>query len=100
VQKVVVFQQNGSGERKVAGVREHGADIVRIETVAIEGALPSVIDDARRYLPDRIDADLVLDYLRHQDLSHDLVAMCVEQGIPVVSSGKKRTGRQVMIPPT
>lgn len=100
MQKIMVFQQNGSGERKVAGVREYGADIVRLEIVSIDGQLPPVLDDARSYLPTVIEADLVLDYLRHQDLSHDLVQICIEQGIPVVSSGKKRMGRQIMIPPT
>jgi len=100
LQRVVVFQQNGSGERKIAGVREYGADIIALEIVSIDEPLPLVLDDARAYLPETIEADLVLDYLRHQDLSHDLVLMCVEQGIPVVSSGKKRVGKLVMTPPT
>ena len=100
MQKVTVFQQHGSGERKIAGVREYGADIVRLEIVSIDDDLPPVLDDARSWLPAVIDADLVLDFLRHQDLSHDLVQICVAQGIPVVSSGKKRTGPQVLIPPT
>jgi hypothetical protein len=100
MQKVMVFQQRGSGERKIAGVREYGADIVRLEVVSIDDELPPVLDDGRSWLPSVIDADLVLDFLRHQDLSHDLVQICVEQGIPVVSSGKKRTGRNVLIPPT
>lgn len=100
LQKVAVFQQNGSGERKIAGVREYGADIIALEVISIDEPLPPVLDDARIYLPKTIDADLVLDFLRHQDLSHDLVQMCVERGIPVVSSGKKRSGERVMIPPT
>lgn len=100
LQRVVVFQQNGSGERKIAGVREYGADIIALEIVSIDEPLPLVLDDARAYLPETIETDLVLDYLRHQDLSHDLVLMCVEQGIPVVSSGKKRVGKRVMTPPT
>ena len=99
-QRVVVFQQNGSGERKIAGVREYGADIIDLEIVSIDESLPLVLDDARNYLPEVIEADLVLDFLRHQDLSHDLVQICVAKSIPVVSSGKKRMGKQVMIPPT
>lgn len=99
-QRVVVFQQNGSGERKIAGVREYGEDIIDLEIVSIDEFLPPVLDDARSYLPEAIEADLVLDFLRHQDLSHDLVQICVEKGIPVVSSGKKRMGKQVMAPPT
>ena len=100
LQRVVVFQQNGSGERKIAGVREYGADIIGLEIISIDEPLPLVLDDARAYLPETIEADLVLDFLRHQDLSHDLVQICVEQGIPVVSSGKKRIGKRVMTPPT
>lgn len=99
-QRVLVFQQNGSGERKIVGVKEYGADIIDLKIISIDEHLPPVLDDARAYLPATIEADLVLDFLRHQDLSHDLVALCVEQGIPVVSSGKKRVGKQVMAPPT
>ncbi len=100
LQRVAVFQQNGSGERKIAGVRDYGADIIALEIISIDEPLPLVLDDARAYLPETIEADLVLDYLRHQDLSHDLVNMCVAKGIPIVSSGKKRMGKQVMAPPT
>jgi len=100
LQRVLVFQQNGSGERKIAGVRAYGGDIIALEIISIDEALPPVLDDARKYLPETIEADLVLDYFKHQDLSHDLVEICVEKGIPVVSSGKKRLGRQVMAPPT
>lgn len=99
-QRVVVFQQNGSGERKIAGVREYGSDIITLEVVSIDAPLSPILDDGRTYLPETIEADLVLDFLRHQDLSHDLVNICVERGIPVVSSGKKRAGKGVMIPPT
>lgn len=100
LQRVVVFQQNGSGERKIAGVREYGADIIALEIISIDEPLPLVLDDARAYLPATIEADLVLDYLTQQDLSHDLVQICVANGIPIVSSGKKRVGRRVMTPPT
>lgn len=100
LQRVLVFQQNGSGERKIAGVREYGTDIIYLEVISIDEPLPPVLDDGRKYLPEKIEADLVLDYLKHQDLSHDLVLICVEQGIPVVSSGKKRVGKRVMAPPT
>jgi hypothetical protein len=100
LQRVAVFQQNGSGERKIAGVRAYGADIIALEIISIDESLPLVLDDARRYLPEKIEADLALDYLTHQDLSCDLVEICVANGIPIVSSGKKRVGRRVMTPPT
>lgn len=98
--RVAVFQQNGSGERKIAGVRAYGADIIILEIISIDVPLPPVLDDAKAYLPEKIEADLVLDYLFHQDLSSDLVEICSENGIPLVSSGKKMFGRHVMTPPT
>jgi hypothetical protein len=51
--------------------------------------MPLVVDDASEYLPDTIDADLVLDFLKHPDLSHDLALLCRRLSIPIVASGKK-----------
>jgi hypothetical protein len=59
-----------------------------------------VIDDAEEYLPDRIDADLVLDYLQHPDLSYDLAERCRRQGISLVASGRKIRVKGTMTPPT
>lgn len=100
VQRVLVFQQNGSGERKIEGIRSYGAGSIKLEVVSIAGDLPEVIDDGREFLPESLEADLVLDFLRHQDLSHDLVAMCHEKHIPVISSGKKIPSKWVHTPPT
>ncbi len=99
-QRVVVFQQNGSGERKIAGVRQYGADLIAVSVVSIDGPLPAVIDDTDSYLPRRIEADLVLDFLTHYDLSTDLVKQCARDQIPVISSGKKSLPRWALIPPT
>ncbi len=98
--KILLFQQNQSGESKIAGIRKYGGDQFEITTVSIDEELPPLIDDAREFLPRRIDADLVLDFLRHPDLSFDLARLCSDQGIPVIASGKKHSGSCVITPPT
>lgn len=100
MQRVTVFQQNGSGERKIEAVRQHGSDIITLDIVSIDDTLPDIIDDSRSYLPATIDADLVLDFLVHEDLSLDLAKLCAAQNIPVVASGKKIINKWVITPPT
>ncbi len=99
-QRILVFQQNGSGERKIKGIIEYGGDNFILERVSIDEPLPPVIDDAGDYLPQDIRADLVLDFLKHPDLSHDLGVVCRDLGIPVVASGKKHRIEGVLTPPT
>jgi hypothetical protein len=99
-QRILVFQQNGSGESKIRGIRKHGKELFVIETFAIDQSLPPILDDTSEYLPRDIEADLVLDFLKHPDLSHDLAAACAERKIPVVASGKKLKGQRVFVPPT
>jgi hypothetical protein len=100
VQKIIVFQQQGSGERKIAGIREYAKGTIELEVISIDQSLPSVIEDGYEFLPDTIDADLVLDFLKHEDLSHDLVALCHKLDTPVISSGKKIPSKWVLTPPT
>lgn len=99
-QKIVVFQQNGSGERKISGLREYGGDLFELEIVNIDEVLPIVIDDTSGYLPKDVSCDLVLDFLRHNDLSTDLAALCEKREIPLIASGKKITGKGIFTPPT
>lgn len=98
-QKIMVFQQNGSGETKLKGIREHGKAQFDIEIVAIDGPLPPIIDDAEEYLPSDIRADMVLDFLKHPDISHDLAEICHQKNIPVVASGKKLRVKSAFTPP-
>jgi hypothetical protein len=98
--KILVFQQNRKGESKIAGIRKYGGDRFRVEIVSIDNDLPPVIDDARQFLPKKIEADLVLDFLEHPDLSYDLAQICSEGEIPLVASGKKYHPRHVITPPT
>lgn len=99
-QKVLVFQQNGSGEKKIEGIKQHGKNRFSIEIISIDKPLPAVIDDAQQYIPQDISADLVLDFLQHPDISHDLAAICKNKNIPVVASGKKMRVKGIHTPPT
>ena len=99
-QKILVVEQSGSGEQKVKGLLTHGEDAFQVERWSIDESLPPIIDDASEYLPKRIEADLVLDFLKHPDLSYDLANLCRRQGIPMVASGKKLLLEGVSTPPT
>jgi thymidylate synthase len=99
-QKIIVFQQNNSGVRKIEGIRKFGGDRFSLEVISIDTPLPTLIDDSTEYLPQSISADLVLDYLSHPDLSSDLSVICGRQSIPVVAPGKKHRIAGTAIPPT
>lgn len=100
MQTVTVFQQNGSGERKIEAVKEYTSDQIKINIISIDDDLPDIIDDTSPYLPEDLDTDLVLDFLQHRDLSTDLAALCARKNIPVIASGKKLANRWASTPPT
>ena len=85
-QRILVCQQNGSGEAKIAGIRQYGGDRFELVTHNINIPLPE------------LNADLVLDFLQHPDLSTDLARIASDQEVPVVASGKKI--RLAITPPT
>jgi hypothetical protein len=97
--KILVFQQGGRGESKVRGIRQYGENQFDITLITIDQPMPPVVDDASEYLPETIDADLVLDFLKHPDLSHDLALLCRKLSIPIVASGKKTTVPGTHTPP-
>lgn len=99
-QKIVIFQQNNSGKGKIEGITRFGNDLFNIQVLAIDQTFPPVIDDTGPFLPEDIQADLVLDFLKHPDLSHDLALICLKKGIPVIASGKKSRAKGVLTPPT
>lgn len=99
-QRVLALVQGERAAAKLAGIQKHGGEALRLETVHIDAALPAIIDDGRPYLPEHLDADLVLDFLNHPDLSHDLATLCADQSIPLVASGKKSVHPAVLAPPT
>ena len=99
-QRVLVFEENGSGKHKIAGIGKYGGNRFRIEMNTIDTALPPIVDDASDYLPLDFQADLVLDFLRHPDLTHDLARRCIAKNIPMISSGKKMNIKGIITPPT
>jgi len=97
--RILVVQQKGRGESKVRGIREICNDRFDIQIMNVPHPLPPVIDDSSGYLPESIDADLVLDYLVQPDLSQDLGELGQKLGIPVIASGKNRKDGWTLTPP-
>jgi len=98
-QKIVVFQQSDRARTKIEGIKRYGGGRFILEVISIEESLPSLIDDGEEYLPSHISASLVLDYLKHPDLSEDLARLCARLKIPVVASGKKHRFDMAFTPP-
>ncbi len=97
-QHILVFQQNESGKNKIKGISAHGNNLFRVNVISLDRPLPPIIDDADICLPADIRADIVLDFLKHPDLSYDLAERCLRQNIPMVASGKKLRVRGVFTP--
>ena len=87
--KIVVFEEHGSGEKKIQGITEHGTGLEISRRYNLEESLPEIVDDPEHYIPDDFSADLVLDFLKHPDLSAHLAKVCKKKNIPVIASGKK-----------
>jgi hypothetical protein len=100
VQQVVVFQQNGSALSKVEGIRRFGGALIALKMISIDAMLPAILDDATDYFPPDLIADLILDYLKHPDLSDELARLCSSFGLPLIASGKKSRYPGVFTPPT
>jgi hypothetical protein len=89
---IIVFQQNGSAERKTAGIKEYGENIVIQKIFSIDDSLPEVLDNPEEFVTDKFSGDLVLNFLKHPDLSSYLVDICERKAIPVVTTGKPGKG--------
>jgi len=100
MQKIMLFQQNGSGKSKIEGINQFGGKQFIIKTFDLNEPLPLVIDDTSQYLPKEINADIVLDFFKHRDLSDDLSVLCAKLNIPIIASGKKITTGEAICPPT
>ena len=90
--KIIVFQEKGSGEKKIAGVRKYGEGITLAAIVSVDVFLPDFIEDPEDFIRDDFSADLVLNFLKHPDLVEYLIRICGKKGLPVVSPGKKGDG--------
>jgi hypothetical protein len=97
--KIMVFQERGSGEKKIAGIRRYSSEEFDLEIFSIDTGLPALIDEPGAYLPEEIEADLVLGFLRHPDLVAELFARCRETGVPLVASAKKYPSAELVATP-
>ncbi len=89
---ILVFQEAGSAEKKIKGIKKYGDNISIKKVISIDDALPEVIDEPEKYINDDIDADLVMNFLKHPDLSSYLVDVCEKKAIPVITTGKPGKG--------
>ncbi len=91
-QKIVIFEEQGSGDYKIAGIEVYGKGMEIVRVVNIDQPLPPLIDEPEEYIPDDFQGDLVLNFLRHPDLSYYLVELCKQKNIPVIASGQQIPG--------
>jgi len=91
-QKIVIFEEDGSGDYKIAGIQVYGRDIEIVKVYNVSGPLPPLIDEPKEFITDDFEADLVLDFLKHPDLSEYLVTVCLKKSIPVIASGQHIPG--------
>jgi hypothetical protein len=91
-QRIVIFEEDGSGDYKIAGMDVYGKGIVIRAVHNITGPFPEIIDEPEKYVTASFKADLVLNFLRHPDLSEYLVSVCMKKDIPVIASGQQIPG--------
>jgi len=88
-QQLLIFQEQGSGEKKLDGLRRYGRDLEIAAVYDISDALPSFIENPADYLPADFTGDLVISFLKHPDLLDYLAELCRRKKIPLIASGKK-----------
>ncbi len=90
---LLIFQEAGSAEKKIKGIAKYGDDIHIKKVISIDIALPAVIDDTEQFINEDFEkVDLVMNFLKHPDLSSYLVDICEKKGIPVITNGKPGKG--------
>jgi hypothetical protein len=99
-QQVWVYLQTETQLGKIKAIEQFSPGEIELKIISIDDALPPVIDDGDAYLPDPLGADLVLDHLKHPDLSYFLAEKCRKLDIPVVASGKKPPLSEALTPRT
>jgi hypothetical protein len=91
-QQLIIFEQGGSADYKIAGIDVYGKNIHIKKVVSLPERFPELIDNPEEYIPNDFTGDLVLNFLRHPDLSEYLVMICKKKGLPVVASGQHIPG--------
>ncbi len=89
---IVVFQEAGSAEKKVKGILKFGEKITITNMFSINATLPEFVENPEEYITSEFNGELVLNFLKHPDLSDYLVDLCTEKQIPVVTTGKPGKG--------
>ena len=89
--EIIVFQQAGSGEAKIDGIRHYGHDLVISKVFDLPGTLPDFIDDPAEFFTEDFTADLALSFVKHPDLLDYLSLLCKKKNIPLIASGRKCT---------
>ncbi len=91
-QQIIVFQQAGAARYKIAGIETFGRNLEIAGIYDIPEVLSEIIDEPHEYISRDFQGDLVLNFMKHPDLSEYLVHLCNEKGIPVIASGQHVTG--------
>ncbi len=89
---IIVFQQFGSAEKKLVGIRQYGKKVNIKEVFSIDENFPEVVDFPEQYIDKNFDCNLVLNFLTHPDMSDYLVDLCEKKSIPIVTTGKPGKG--------
>lgn len=88
-QRLVIFQEKGSGEKKLAGLHRFGHNLEIVAVYNITAALPPFIDAPQDHIPAEFSGDLVISFLKHPDLIAYLAELCTVKNLPLIASGKK-----------
>ncbi len=99
VEKIAVFQERGSGEKKIAGITEYAPGCFELEVFSLDDPLPPLLDEPGDLLPVGLEADLVLGFLRHPDLVDELFQRCRAAAIPLVASSCKYPPTELIATP-
>lgn len=87
--EIIVFQQAGSGEVKISGIRQYGSGLIISKVFDLPAHLPDFIDTPEVYFSEDFTGDLVISFLKHPDLLDHLAVLCREKKIPLIASGRK-----------
>ncbi|MEE4241527.1 MAG: DUF166 family (seleno)protein DfsP [Desulfopila sp.] len=89
---IIVFQQYGSAEKKIEGIGKYGRNLSISKVFSINQSFPEVIDNPEEFIDREFTGDLVLNYIKHPDLSDYLVELCEKKSVPVITPGKSGKG--------
>lgn len=87
--RIVIFEHYDSGQEKIKGINEFGRNIEIVQIVNLEMTLPGFIDEPEEFIPDIVDCDLVLCFIKHPDIIYYIAKICQESTVPLIASGSK-----------